>query len=45
MLCMLDLTMLDLILPDLIRRPDSLELRALPEAIAIGCKTAGDGVL
>jgi hypothetical protein len=42
---MLDLTMLDLVLPDLIRRPDSLELRVLPEAIAIGCKTAGDGVL
>jgi len=42
---MLDLILPDLILPDLIRRPDSLELRALPEAIAIGCKTAGDGVL
>jgi hypothetical protein len=36
--------MLDLITLELIAR-DLLELSALPEYIAIGCKTAGAGVL
>jgi hypothetical protein len=38
---MLDLTTLELIAMEL----TLLELSALPEAIIIGCKTAGDGVL
>ena len=53
---MLDLTTLELVLPDLmlfnlipsdvmLAEMILLELSALLEAIAIGCKTAGGGVL